>query len=121
VEPTIVTWNSLCRGYARMQDVPNTVRTVEQLEDEGWEVDSITMKALAWIKDRNALIRAMKLKVQRRDTVGADDGVILDPFTKDVERVVNMASELSMDGADGLRDYRPVLDQALRQQNLEVN
>jgi pentatricopeptide repeat protein len=66
ITPNQVTWNSLAIGYARLQDIPNTVDVIERFENEGWEVDDITIKGLQVIENREALMEALQEKDRRR-------------------------------------------------------
>lgn len=66
ITPNQVTWNSLAIGYARLQDIANTVDVVERFEDEGWEVDDITIQGLQVIENREALMEALQEKDRRR-------------------------------------------------------
>lgn len=60
VWPNQVTWSSLMIGYARMQDMSMTVDAVNRLQRSGFNLDMITMKGLAYFRNRRALIEALK-------------------------------------------------------------
>jgi pentatricopeptide repeat protein len=62
VIPNQVTWNSLAVGYARMQDIGMTVDVIDRLEKANLQADDITMRGMSRIKNRRALIEAMKAK-----------------------------------------------------------
>jgi pentatricopeptide repeat protein len=64
--PNQVTWNSLAIGYARMQDIASTIDVIERFEEEGWEVNDITIKGLQVIENREALMEALQEKDRRR-------------------------------------------------------
>jgi len=66
ITPNQVTWNSLAIGYARLQDIANTVDVIERFEDEGWEVNDITIRGLQVIENREALMEALQEKDRRR-------------------------------------------------------
>lgn len=66
IAPNLVTWNKLVTGYARMQDIPNTVNAISRLEDEGWEADPFTMSGLGRIVNREALWQALREKDLQR-------------------------------------------------------
>jgi len=64
LEPNMVTWNSLAQGYAKMQDVSMAADAIDRMEKAGFEADEITIKGLAWIQDRRALVEAMRANGQ---------------------------------------------------------
>jgi pentatricopeptide repeat protein len=66
ITPNKVTWSSLAIGYARLQDITNTVDVIEKIENEGWEVDDITIKGLQVIENREGLMEALREKNLRR-------------------------------------------------------
>ena len=66
ITPNKVTWSSLAIGYARLQDITNTVDVIEKIENEGWEVDDITIKGLQVIENREGLMEALREKDLRR-------------------------------------------------------
>ncbi len=66
ITPNQVTWSSLAIGYARLQDVTNTVNVIERFENEGWGVDDITITGLQVIENREALMNALEEKDRRR-------------------------------------------------------
>jgi pentatricopeptide repeat protein len=67
ITPNMVTWNSLATGYARLQDIPNAVKSIERCEDEGWEADAFTISGLRHIRNREALWQALREKDLRRE------------------------------------------------------
>ena len=62
ITPNLVTWNTLTFGYSRLQDPARTADVIHRLEEAGLRPDDITMKGLQIIRDRRALIEAMKRK-----------------------------------------------------------
>ncbi|MCJ1435508.1 hypothetical protein MMC27_004882 [Xylographa pallens] len=63
-KPNIVTWNSLLSGYARMQDFPGIVHTVNRMKQACLEDDEWTAKALARVVDRDSLLRSFEESTQ---------------------------------------------------------
>ncbi|MCJ1389236.1 hypothetical protein MMC18_002092 [Xylographa bjoerkii] len=59
-KPDRVTWTSLLNGYARMQDFPGTIGTLERMNQAGFKEDEWTVKALSRVVDRVALLRAFE-------------------------------------------------------------
>ncbi|KAH7419921.1 hypothetical protein BKA64DRAFT_652010 [Cadophora sp. MPI-SDFR-AT-0126] len=90
ITPSQVTWNKLAMGYARMQDTAMTVDVLRRLEVAGLSADEFTMSALGLIKNRRALIDAMKRTESR--LVGLDRQ-FLDDFREDLEKVVSEKEE----------------------------
>ena len=73
VVPNQVTWNSLVAGYARMQDIGMTVGVIDRLEKAGFQADHFTKSGIAQIRDRRALIEAMKAKEDANDVANLED------------------------------------------------
>lgn len=65
-----VTWNTLIKGYAHLQDVNATVETVKGMEAAGFEADAYTTTALGklWIRDR--LMKALDTSVEEQSLNG---------------------------------------------------
>ncbi|KAH8170543.1 PPR repeat family protein [Sarocladium implicatum] len=59
IEPNLAHWNSLVKGYALMQDVPQTVRTLQQLEATGHKPDDRTYKAFNSLQDQGRALELM--------------------------------------------------------------
>ncbi|KAH9218864.1 hypothetical protein DL95DRAFT_385096 [Leptodontidium sp. 2 PMI_412] len=102
IEPSQVTWNKLAMGYARMQDTVMTVDALRRLEKAGLSADEYTMSAMGMIRNRRALIDAM-----RREDVGpvAVDGQFLDDLKGKLETTVveevEVDADAAVDDADG--------------------
>jgi pentatricopeptide repeat protein len=60
LEPNIVTWNTLVKGYASMQDLSQTVGTLQDLEAAGYKPDMHTFKAFAKLKDQTRALEMME-------------------------------------------------------------
>ncbi|RGP65346.1 hypothetical protein FLONG3_9242 [Fusarium longipes] len=60
LEPNIVTWNTLVKGYAAMQDLSQTVGTLQDLEAAGYKPDTHTFKAFAKLKDQARALEMME-------------------------------------------------------------
>ena len=96
ITPSQVTWNKLVLGYARLQDTARTVDVLRRLEAAGLAADEFTMSALGLVRNRRALIDAMKrTEVQ----LAGVDRQFLDDLKGDLEKVVSEETEES--GADG--------------------
>lgn len=68
MEISVVTWNSLIKGYALMQDVPGVLGALGRMEREGFDADAYTISTLKKIKDGEALVTAWK-KTRGGDSV----------------------------------------------------
>lgn len=64
VKPTIVTWNTLAAGYARLGNTKQAVETMSRLEAAGFESDDWTMRAFSYISNKAKAIRLMEQKVE---------------------------------------------------------
>ncbi|CAM1500878.1 Fc.00g100400.m01.CDS01 [Cosmosporella sp. VM-42] len=60
LEPNLVTWNTLIKGYAHMQHVPRTVGTLQDLEAVGFKPDVSTFKAFSRLKDQTKALEMME-------------------------------------------------------------
>ncbi|MCJ1229988.1 hypothetical protein MMC12_006659 [Toensbergia leucococca] len=85
-----ITWNSIIRGYAALQDIERTVDAVRRMEMEGFETDGFTLEGLGKVRDRGALMEALRKTMAEdveegnregrdreevMDGVGGDEGV----------------------------------------------
>ncbi|KAF4962517.1 hypothetical protein FSARC_9411 [Fusarium sarcochroum] len=55
-----VTWNTLAKGYASMQNLSQTVGTLQDLEAAGYKPDMYTFKAFAKLKDQTKALEMME-------------------------------------------------------------
>ena len=62
VSPTVVTWNTLSMGYAKMQDPSMTIDAIQRMEEVGLKPNEHTMRGLYKIRDRRALVEALRKK-----------------------------------------------------------
>ncbi|KAF4462395.1 hypothetical protein FALBO_10802 [Fusarium albosuccineum] len=60
LEPNIVTWNTLVKGYASMQNLNLTVGTLQDLEAAGFKPDPYTLKAFARLRDQTRALQTME-------------------------------------------------------------
>ncbi|KAM0557109.1 hypothetical protein ACHAPJ_005372 [Fusarium lateritium] len=58
--PNDVTWNTLAKGYASMQNLSQTVGTLQDLEAAGYKPDMYTFKAFAKLKDQTKALEMME-------------------------------------------------------------
>ncbi|KAL7793539.1 hypothetical protein V8C37DRAFT_99224 [Trichoderma ceciliae] len=74
VEPNLVTWNTLTKGYAAMQNINKTVSTLQDMEAAGFEPDLFTFKAFGKLKDQGRALERMEgiIDVNRQNMVGED-------------------------------------------------
>jgi pentatricopeptide repeat protein len=56
----IITWNTLARGYACMQNMSQTVGTLQDLEAAGFKPDAYTFKAFAKLRDQTRALEMME-------------------------------------------------------------
>ncbi|CAG7560500.1 unnamed protein product [Fusarium equiseti] len=60
LEPNAITWNTLVKGYAAMQDLSRTVDALQDLEAAGYKPDMHTFKAFAKLKDQTRALEMME-------------------------------------------------------------
>lgn len=60
--PDIVTWNTLVRGYAQLQDVDGTVRSLQRMEQEGFQSDDHTIFAFNYLSPVNRDLAMAKME-----------------------------------------------------------
>ncbi|KAF4503195.1 hypothetical protein FAGAP_568 [Fusarium agapanthi] len=60
LEPNDVTWNTLVKGYASMQNLSQTVGTLQDLEAAGYKPDAYTFKAFSRLKDQTRALETME-------------------------------------------------------------
>ncbi|KAF5025217.1 hypothetical protein F66182_2683 [Fusarium sp. NRRL 66182] len=60
LEPNIVTWNTLAKGYASMQNLSQTIGTLQDLEAAGFKPDMYTLKAFARLRDQTRAMEMME-------------------------------------------------------------
>ncbi|KAF4453513.1 hypothetical protein F53441_3844 [Fusarium austroafricanum] len=60
LEPNLVTWNTLAKGYASMQNLSQTVGTLQDLEAAGYKPDMHTFKAFSRLKDQTRALETME-------------------------------------------------------------
>ncbi|KAF4977058.1 hypothetical protein FZEAL_6375 [Fusarium zealandicum] len=60
LEPNIVTWNTLAKGYASMQNLSQTVGALQDLEAAGFKPDVHTFKAFARLRDQTRALETME-------------------------------------------------------------
>ncbi|QBZ54753.1 hypothetical protein PoMZ_10462 [Pyricularia oryzae] len=105
--PDIVTWNTLVRGYAQLQDVDGTVRSLQRMEQEGFQSDDHTIFAFNYLSPANrdlAMAKMEKVIEANRKTQlwgkspsqYSTTKSILDTTDTDVSDKINMISALSI-------------------------
>lgn len=67
VEPNLVTWNTLVRGYTNTQRVVKTVLALERLVAAGYQPDSYTQRALASMRYREQALALLERRAQARE------------------------------------------------------
>ncbi|KAH7148728.1 hypothetical protein EDB81DRAFT_472702 [Dactylonectria macrodidyma] len=60
IEPNIVTWNSLVRGHAMMQNLSQTVGALQDLEAAGFKPNTHTFRAFAKLTDQTRALQMME-------------------------------------------------------------
>ncbi|KAK7424375.1 hypothetical protein QQZ08_008633 [Neonectria magnoliae] len=60
LEPSLVTWNMLAKGYASMQNLSQTVGALQDLEAAGFKPDVYTFRAFARLKDQTRALQTME-------------------------------------------------------------
>ena len=78
LQPNIVTWTTLIHGYAASQDTKGTIGALRQMEREGFEFNSWTMKALGMHKDRDTLLAKLKSSLNEDVADEPEEDVSLD-------------------------------------------
>lgn len=74
VEPNLVTWNTLTKGYAAMQNINKTVSTLQDMEAAGFKPDLFTFKAFGKLKDQGRALERMEgiIDLNRQKMAGED-------------------------------------------------
>ncbi|KAL7937064.1 hypothetical protein V8C35DRAFT_214607 [Trichoderma chlorosporum] len=74
VEPNLVTWNALTKGYAAMQNINKTVSTLQDMEAAGFKPDLFTFKAFGKLKNQGRALEMMEgiINVNRQKMAGDD-------------------------------------------------
>ncbi|KAL3960817.1 hypothetical protein ACCO45_005934 [Purpureocillium lilacinum] len=74
VEPNLVTWNTLTKGHASMQDIARTVATLQDMEAAGFKPDAFTFKAFGKLRDQGKALKMMEgiIDMNRRKMTGED-------------------------------------------------
>lgn len=72
MEPNMVTWNTLTKGYASMQNISQTVATLQDMETAGFKPDMFTFKAFGKLNDQTKALKMMEdiIDTNRRKLVG---------------------------------------------------
>lgn len=72
VELNLVTWNTLTKGYAAMQNINKTVSTLQDMEAAGFKPDLFTFKAFGKLKDQGRALEMMEgiIDVNRQKIAG---------------------------------------------------
>lgn len=60
LEANLVTWNTLVRGYASMQDLRRTVASLQDMEAAGLTPDHFSLKAFGRLRNQDAALRMME-------------------------------------------------------------
>jgi pentatricopeptide repeat protein len=55
VQYSDVTWNTIINGYANVQNIPETAAAIKAMEQQGFSIDSYTMKSLRYLRDPERL------------------------------------------------------------------
>ncbi|KAJ5563887.1 hypothetical protein N7513_000129 [Penicillium frequentans] len=55
VQYSDVTWNIIINGYANAQNIPETAAAIKAMEQQGFSIDSYTMKSLRYLRDPERL------------------------------------------------------------------
>lgn len=73
IEPNLATWNSIVKGYALLQDVPQTVTALQQLEATGHKPDERTYKAFSSLRDQGRALELMDQIIRDNEARLAED------------------------------------------------
>ncbi|KAK4168894.1 hypothetical protein QBC43DRAFT_308249 [Cladorrhinum sp. PSN259] len=60
IEPNEVTWNTLIRGFARLQRTTATVTAMKRMEEAGHRADEFTMRAFGGLVDKEGALKMME-------------------------------------------------------------
>ncbi|KAK1246644.1 hypothetical protein MKX08_000446 [Trichoderma sp. CBMAI-0020] len=74
VDPNLVTWNTLTKGYAKMQNINKTVSTLQDMEAAGFKPDLFTFKAFGKLKNQGRALEMMEgiIDTNRQKMAGED-------------------------------------------------
>lgn len=84
-EPGDVTWNSLVRGYARLQEVDKALDTIRQMQLQKVELDISSLRALSRMRENDKLATGLQeLGVQQRSQAEEEqDYLVPDDYQED--------------------------------------
>jgi len=98
VEPNEGTWNSLIRGFARLQRTAATVTAMKRMEEAGFKADEFTMRAFGGLVDKEGALKMMegmledmqKSREEREWASGGDSAASVKGPRDGAEQVVDM-------------------------------
>ncbi|TLS25335.1 hypothetical protein PpBr36_07751 [Pyricularia pennisetigena] len=116
----IVTWNTLVRGYARMQDVDGTVRSLQRMEQEGFQSNDRTISAFnrLSVANRKLALSKMELVIEENrktqisgdysTTVSSNGEVeaseeVVDELQREIEHISSVEAKRGSIGNERLR------------------
>ncbi|KAK0385037.1 hypothetical protein NLU13_7515 [Sarocladium strictum] len=67
IEPNLETWNAMVKGYAVLQDVPQTVSMLQRLEAAGYTPDNNTYKAFGRLKNQAQALKLMDSIIRQNE------------------------------------------------------
>ena len=88
-----LTWNTLVRGYAGLQDVNAAISTVKGMEAAGFQMDTYTFKGLKQLRAREYLRKALETTIEEPfGPKGAIEGLV-PPLDSEDQYEANIALE----------------------------
>jgi pentatricopeptide repeat protein len=75
IEPNLETWNAMVKGYAALQDVPQTVSMLQKLEAAGYTPDNYTFKAFGRLRNQTQALSLMDKIIRQNEAKLAQEEV----------------------------------------------
>lgn len=74
VKANLVTWNTLIKGHASMQNIDRTVKTLQAMEAAGFHSDDFTLRAFGRLKDQDGALKMLQSIVDGNARHAMEDG-----------------------------------------------
>lgn len=116
LKPTIVTFNTLAAGYAKLQKIPQAVKMMQHLEAEGFQADDWTLRAFSYVGNKDRAIKLMEATVEENRAKQAElqaQAAIEAQVAKTGEQETELATELATEQDEVLdQDLEALLEES---------
>jgi pentatricopeptide repeat protein len=76
MQPNLETWNAMVKGYAVLQDLPQTVSMLRKLEAAGYTPDDYTFKAFGKLKNQAKALDLMDKIIRANEAKLAEEVLV---------------------------------------------